>query len=124
MRRRGSILLELMLALAIFVAFAIVCVRLMDEASMHTSRAAELSTAVDLCQSAITRLEAGDASATTLNGPTSDVAGEGWELAVRTEKSDVEGLMKVEVEALRAWGGAEKRSILTLRAVVPDGSGS
>lgn len=113
-------LLELMLALAIFVAFAIVCVRLMDEASMHATRTVEMSTAVDLCQSAITRLETGEASATMLQGQSPL---DGWELAVRTEKIDVEGLMKVEVEALRSLNGTEKRSILVLRAVVPDGGG-
>jgi hypothetical protein len=134
MKRTGSALLELLLALAIFVVFAIVCVRMLDQASATAASAVEQSIGMDLCRTAMVKIEIGAATPETLSGPVRAEAGSsaetpprsatGWELVIQTEPSDVEGMLNLSVEAVRELPGGARRSAARLFGVIPDARGN
>ncbi len=119
-RSRGAILLEAMLALAIFIMAALAVLAIVDRAmsSLHAVRSTER--AALLARSAMAQIEAGVYLPQALNGPvgatTADEegagiarGGEGWELEVDTEPSSVRGLTLVHVTAIRRTPGSEER---------------
>lgn len=111
---RGAILLEVLLALALFVAGALVIMAAMDGSAGAISRARDTARAADLARSAMSRIEAGQARPETMSGPVMDENGEvledeAWELEVRTEPAGPAGLSKVTVRAmLRPTPGSDR----------------
>lgn len=138
--RRGTLLLEVMLALTLFVAAALMILAILGRSLDALSEARARQTACDLARSAMSRIEAGIASPESLNGPArlfdgplnapgDDAPTESeWELVVETEPSLFEGLTLVTVTARRAAEGgapdggepegAADRSAYTLRQLV------
>lgn len=119
--RRASILLEVILAVSIFTAAALVVLRQVSFASDAVLRARDQERAADLARSAMAMIEAGLETPETLSGPLAPArvafglgsasktapTGEAylnWELAVEVEPSPFEGLSKVRVTAV--WGVA------------------
>ncbi len=128
--RRGGILLEVMLALALLVVGSMTILGAMSQ-SIHSIEATRLKQqAADLARSAMARIEAGIATPETLQGPVpawdsnpdsgedeligdtfSDEFGlaaelgwgeeSGWELEIDTSPSPFAGLAVVRVRALR-----------------------
>jgi len=133
-RRLGVMLLEVVVALAIFVVAALAVLSAVQRATAAAVLARDQSYAMDLAQSAIAKIEAGIARAETLNGPVpawdereaSEAAavdtGEGfspsaqfndkpapvsgWELEIRTRATSYDGLTAVTVVARRLRGSA------------------
>lgn len=123
--RRGALLLELVLALAIFVVAGSAILMLVDRTLTGTMRLRQQERAADLARSAMARIEAGIDTPMTLNGPvppwrdeeTPDVGGglassaapeTGWELRIDTEPSQFRGLTRVTVTAQRRREGQEQ----------------
>lgn len=113
-RERGALLLEVVLALAIFVSAGIAILSLMGGALDSLGALRERVRAADLARSAMARIEAGIADPIALNGPVRawedeeggpgvDMSprGSGWELAIETEPSEFAGLTRVSVTARR-----------------------
>lgn len=135
--RRGTLLLEVMLALTLFVATALMILAILGRSLDALSEARARQTACDLARSAMSRIEAGIASPESLNGPAQLFDGplnapgddapteSDWELVVETEPSLFEGLTLVTVTARRTAEedggeaeGARDRSEYTLRQLV------
>jgi type II secretory pathway pseudopilin PulG len=133
---RGSILLEVILAVAIFTAAALVVLRQVSFASDAVQRARDQERAADVARSAMAMLEAGLETPETLNGPlaparvayglgsTTKAAPSAetfinWELVVDVQPSPFEGLAKVRVTAI--WGGGQsvERARYSLAQLVP-----
>jgi hypothetical protein len=112
---RGSILLEVLLAIAIFVAAGIATLRVADMATNAASRTALRAKAEDLARSAMAKLEAGVATSETLSGPvkpesddeTLSPEDEGWEIEIETEPSRFAELTHVTVRVIRRTGERE-----------------
>lgn len=137
-RRRGALLLEAMLALAIFVMAAAAVLTLVDGAREGMGRVRKDRHAADLARSAMAKLEAGLETPQTLNGPVKSWASEtaettvvsiggdsseaegGWELHIETEPSQFKGLTSVTVRAFRPVAGDPERveGAYTLRQLV------
>lgn len=114
---RGAILLECLLALAIFVAAGVSVMALVDQATGSLERVRDVQRAADLARSTMSRLEAGIATPETMSGPVRSIAFDsdaeeqetGWELEVETEPSDFQGLSRVTVRAIkRPFEGADR----------------
>lgn len=126
MRRCGAILLETMLALAIFVMAGLAIGGSMRLGMASMSAARDQARALDLARSALARIEAGLETPLSLNGPVKpwvaapdawegdafeDELSEavlaeedpdsGWELEIETSPSEFEGLSTVRVRAVR-----------------------
>jgi hypothetical protein len=112
--RRGWLLLECLLSLALFLAAAVVVFEAVGRSSDSVHLTRRVMQAADLARSAMSRIEAGDALPETLSGPVemgtdSAAAGEHWELEVQTEAAGPTGLMRVSVRAiLRPYEGSER----------------
>jgi len=117
---RGALLLEAMLALAIFVMAGLAVLAIVDRAmdTLRTVRNTERASL--LARSAMAKIEAGIVLPQALNGPVAstdideDASGDasgptGWELDVSTEPWSVRGLTLVRVTALRRTTGSEGR---------------
>lgn len=112
--RSGAILLECLLALAIFVGGAVTVLALVDRSIGDMGRVRETRTAADLAKSAMARIEAGDATAEALAGRvredgTEDDAADGdayWELEIGTAPTAFQGLTRVAVRAVKREGSA------------------
>jgi type II secretory pathway pseudopilin PulG len=121
--RRGVMLLEVVLALALVVVVGLVVLSAVSQSTGALRAAREKQVAVDLARSAMAKLEAGIETTTTLSGPVQawsedmnlaevpqDGDETGWELAVESEPSSFDGLTYVTVTARRAsvdgWAGA------------------
>ncbi|HYE60483.1 MAG TPA: hypothetical protein VD997_00680 [Phycisphaerales bacterium] len=117
---RGAILLECVLALALFVAAGLTIMGMMDRAASSVADTRDYEIAVDVARSAMAQIEAGIASPETLNGPVpqwrdamdatfdDDLPDEsGWNLEITTEPSQFDGLTKVSVRAFRQDPGSE-----------------
>lgn len=120
---RGSILLEVILAVAIFTAAALVVLRQVSFASDAVQRARDQERAADLARSAMAMIEAGLETPETLSGPISPArvayglasatrtaptaeTFANWEMTVEVNPSPFEGLSKVRVTAVWGAGGA------------------
>jgi Tfp pilus assembly protein PilV len=109
---RGAVLLEVLLALALFVAVAMTTLGLTDRVIQSTMDLQEAQRAADLARTAMTRLEAGLATPETLSGAVRTegsedelgVISEGWEIEVQTSPSRFPELTEVTVRALRRSG--------------------
>jgi hypothetical protein len=124
--RRGALLLEIILALAIFVMAGSAILALVDRTASGVERARGAAKAADLARSAMARIEAGIGTPQTLNGPVlawpesddaraeDDESGDGiissggiappesgWELEIDTEPSEFTGLTKITVRAIK-----------------------
>lgn len=135
-RQSGSILLEVILAVAIFTAAALVVLRQVSFASDAVVRARDQERAADVARSAMAMLEAGLETPETLNGPlaparvayglgsTSKAAPSAetfanWELVVDVQPSPFEGLAKVRVMAIWGSGQSVERARYSLAQLVP-----
>ena len=136
--RRGALLLEAMLALAIFVMAGSAVLALVSGSRQAMERVALDRHAADLARSAMAKIEAGVESAQSLNGPVkpwsadpgSEIVfqvggddpsqrGTGWELRIETEKTQFTGLTKVSITAWKRRGsGDEVAASYTLRQLV------
>lgn len=142
-RSRAVLLLEMVLAIALFVSAGLAILALVGQ-STDTLRAVRARQhAVDLARSAMARIESGLARPETLNGPvrpwiegdTARGEGErefvdtppplgGWELRVESEPSGFPGLVLVSVTARRTETAGAVASSYTLRQLVPDSAGT
>lgn len=116
-------LLEVLLALAVFVMGGIAILALVDGSISGLRATRDTQRAADLARSAVSMIEAGIARPETLNGPAqrwdpgTDVMGDdeadsagfeeappsgsGWELEIDTEPSRFDGLTKLTVRAFK-----------------------
>lgn len=114
--RRGQLLLELLLSVAIFVAAAITISSIVRRAQDSLRQARDQHVAADLAQTALARIESGLATPESVNGPVpdwpsddpdaptgfDDAAPTGvWRIEITTEASQFPGLTKVSVTARR-----------------------
>jgi hypothetical protein len=119
--RRGLLLMEALLALAIFVMIGIAILSMVHGAGTTVARSRDAARAADLARSAMAMLEAGMATPRTLSGPVRSWAeaqeradefafglgnevgpgGSPWELEIETSPSEFTGLTRVTVRALR-----------------------
>lgn len=123
MQYRGSVLLEVVVAIAVFVGVALAVMACVDRATGGLERARGVQRAADLARTAMSQLEAGLATTATLNGPVAVVEGldgpgvpyaggdsgdgeSGWELEVQTEPSEFASLTKVTIIAMKRPPGA------------------
>lgn len=132
--RRGSLLLECLLALALFIGAGLSILAMIDLASGSVERSRDALRAADVARSAMSRIEAGLVSPESIAGPVragdlglaDDDAGDAeaqtlWELEVSTEPLGVGGLTRVRVRAfLRAGEGSDmERASCTLVEALP-----
>lgn len=111
--RRGALLLEAMLALAVFAMAGLAILGAMNRSSSALEAVGDARKAADLAASAMAEIEAGISRPETLHGqvPAWEPEGEGfadappapslWELEIETEASGFPGLTKVSVRALK-----------------------
>lgn len=135
--RPGGVLLEVMLAVALFVAAGLAVVSATDRASMASDHVRLAVRAGDLARSAMALIEAGLATPESLHGPVRSwralgggidegpvidgpAADErGWELQILTEPMPLEGVVKVSVEARLLSESGRLRASRRLIQVVP-----
>lgn len=121
MKRRGAILLECVVAVAIFVAAGLMVLGSVSRASESLERSREAEKAADLARSAMAKIESGLARPETLIGPVKpDDEGSGkvmresaatpWSLEIETEPSRFAGLTRVTVKAVKRSGSTESAS--------------
>ncbi len=123
---RGALLLEVMLAITLFVMGAIAILALLNDSTSGLASTRDAVRAADLARSAMARIEAGIGSVRTEHGPvplweddleahddlsgTSEI-GEGfadtpprpslWRIEVESEPTDFDGLTRVTVRAIK-----------------------
>jgi hypothetical protein len=142
--RPGALLLETMLALAIFIMAAAAILTMVDQSLTGLGRSRLSEQAVDVARTAMAKIEAGIATPQSLHGPVrpwleeaaqrgdgagSSVYDEGagptpWELQIGTEPSQFAGLTRVTVTAIRRDDrrGDAVAAMYTLRQLVRLGS--
>ena len=130
--QRGAVLLECVLALALFVACGLVVMSMMDRATNSVVYTRDAEEAVDVARTAMAKIEAGIATPQTLNGPVpvwhdeedgtydeSLPTGTLWTLEIGTEPSQFDGLTSVTVKAVKqAQGSDEELASYTLHQLV------
>jgi len=138
MRRRGALLLEVAIAVALFALAGLAILAMLRDASASLRREGERLKAIDLASSALASIEAGVATPDSLDGPvpawTEEGAGgefedrppepTGWSLEIDTERALFDGLSIVTVHVLRqASPGAqgEEEEVYRLRRLVRTG---
>jgi len=115
---RGAILLECLLALALFVAGGVSILAMIDGSIVRMERVRDLRHAADLARSAMARIETGESSAEALQGRVladgeeadagTTPAGEAaWELEVETSPAAFPGLTRVTVRAMKRTAADE-----------------
>jgi type II secretory pathway pseudopilin PulG len=131
----ASILLEVILAVAIFTAAALVVLRQVSFASDAVQRARDQERAADLARSAMAMIEAGLETPETLSGPMAPArvayglaAGSrtaptaesyaNWEMTVEVNPSPFEGLTKVRVTAVWGNGTTAERARFSVAQLV------
>jgi hypothetical protein len=124
-RRRGAVLLDAMLAVAIFVSAGSAILVLCDRSLAGLERERVKMQACDLARSAMARIEAGIDSAQALNGLVRTDSGlapgsGSWELKIETDPSQFTGLTRVSVTALRHARADDEQVVesYTLRQLV------
>lgn len=139
---RGGILLEVLLAIAIFAATAGVVLGMISDALAALSRSQERAAAVDIARSALARLEAGllnitdlragrvmsrlDESADGGSSAEADIGAErdddaaraGLAVDVSTRRADWSGLSLVELRVRRIDADPDSAPLCTLRQLV------
>lgn len=112
-RNGGALLLEVLIALAVFVGAGLAIISVLEQSLSAMSRMRDARQASDLAASAMARLEAGIDTPETLDGEVpawedqSDgstlvaPAGGRWEIDVRTDTSQFPGVIRVTVEAIK-----------------------
>jgi len=113
----GALLMEALVALAVFLMAGIGILALMHQGRESMRRADELVRACDLARSAMARLECGLAGVTELDGPASlwgaqdaatighnTPASDEWMIEVQTRRSGVDGLTAVTIVARKENG--------------------
>lgn len=125
--RRGGVLLEVLLALVLFVSAAMATLGVVDRLIENSYTLEQRRIAADLARSAMAKLEAGLATPETLSGPVRPEEDDGgtaeisdWVLEVQTETSPFPNLTNVSVTAMLAPGGdiENPKSSFTLRQLV------
>lgn len=122
MARRGAILLELLLAVALLAMAGMAVYGAIGRAAENAARARDRLRAADLAWSAVALVESGLARAETLEGPIgansplrteqegsggfdSDAGSfEGWELSIETSPSRFVGLVELRITAIKRVG--------------------
>ena len=116
--RRGSVLLEILLSIALFAGAAVFTLMALRNALAGTQRAAVRMRAVDLAASRMAEIERGIES--EADGSPADP--DGLRIAVETEPSAFPGLVLTTVRVLGPAGegtaGGEEREIFALRQLV------
>ena len=109
MKRRGGLLLEVMISMALFIGAALVILRVMGDARTSLQRSAVLQQAVDLAMTRIGELELGLVSLADLRAMGRQERGEFDDLEasteplgirVRTERTQWDGLVLLELDVL------------------------
>lgn len=115
--RRGAILLETLIAIALFAGAALFVIAALRESSAATERAALRTRAADLARSAISDLEAGLATETEI---VRRELGEedALRIEVRTTPSSFEGLTLVEVAVRAVADDGVDTVVVTMRQLV------
>lgn len=121
--RTGGILLETMLALAVFVAAGSLVLGVMTDCTRAIARAERLASAVDCARSLMAEFEAGLRSMGDLAGGDLEEVPPPWEdfrVEARTRRSDFEGLVLAEIGVFeRDAAAGETRAIFSLRQLLP-----
>lgn len=103
--RGGAVLLETLLALALFVAAGLAILAYVDRAQSAVQQTRDVARAADLARSAMSRIEAGVDTPETLSGPVQgdgeQPSAEAWEIEVQTEPAGPPGLSRVTVRAIK-----------------------
>lgn len=120
-RRRGVVLLECLLALALFVACGLSVMAMMDRAMASVAATRDAQIAADVARTAMAQIEAGLGTPETMNGPVPEwrddrdasfdeslPTGALWHLEVTTEPSQFEGLTRVSVRAYKQAAASEQ----------------
>jgi hypothetical protein len=107
------VLLEVVLAIAIFVMAGTAILVLEDGSLSGLSRTRDVERARDLACSAMARLESGLDTARTLSGPVKPEKGIAtppgeWDLKIESEPSQFSGLTHVTVTARKLAGGGDE----------------
>lgn len=135
MIRRGALLIEGMVAVAVFVAAGLAILAAMRSAAHEARRERDLLRAMDLARSAMSSMEAGLATPEQLDGPvpkwSEDSAGfddalpepSGWSIQIDTATSSFDGLAMITVRVSRTVGrSGEAIEVYTLHQLVRLGS--
>lgn len=106
-------LLEAVLALAVFVIAGGAILNLVRQTMTGLDQSRLTARAADLARSTMAKIEAGIDTPQTLNGPLERQPGEesmrsGWELRIDTEPSQFRGLTRVTVEAVKLGEGSKE----------------
>lgn len=129
-RRRGALLLEVLLALAVFITAGLAVLSAVERAAGSAEWVRDMQMAADLARSAMSRIEAGLDDPIALSGPArrwmdgdEPIAGErtvggAWELRIETTPAPFDGLTLVAVTALREEGDGVPAVSCTLRQLV------
>jgi type II secretory pathway pseudopilin PulG len=137
MNRRGAMLLEMMLALAIFVMAGTAILTLVDGSVRSLERARLHAQAADLARTAMAKIEAGIATPRSLHGPARSWLEEaaergeapedlsaprqgptGWELRIESDPSQFAGLTRVTITAAKLDASEAPLVSYTLRQLV------
>ena len=123
--RRGALLLETLLAMALFVAAAGYTLVVLRDAIASADRLERRSEALALAGSRLAAIEAGIISMTSEEGLEEEVAREtGMQVEVSVSRSTIEGLSLVEVRVLDLSGDdtGEPPTLARLASLLPEGS--
>jgi type II secretory pathway pseudopilin PulG len=119
--RRGAVLLELMVSVAIFAVAGLTILATVRQGMNAVERARVLERGADLARTAMSELEAGLIAPESLSGPVDE---DGlWELDVTVDPSEFEGLRVVTVAALQVRATGEPRTVFELTQLVRLGDG-
>lgn len=122
-RRGGGILLETMLALALFVATGSLVLGVMTDCTRAIARAERLASAVDCARSLMAEFEAGLRPMGDLTGGEFEELPPPWDafrVEARTRRSDFAGLVLAEIGVFEAGPeGTASGSIFSLRQLLP-----
>ena len=122
-RRAGGILLETMLALAVFVATGSLVLGVMTDFTRAIARAERLASAVDCARSLMAEFEAGLRPMGDLAAGELEEVPPPWEVfrvEARTRRSDFEGLVLAEIGVFeRDAATADAPAIFSLRQLLP-----
>ncbi len=124
MTRRGALLIEGMVAVAVFVAAGLAILAAMRGAAHEARRERDLLRAMDLARSTLSSLESGLATPEQLDGPvpkwSEESAGfedaptepSGWSLTIETSPSSFDGLVMITVRVSRGSDRSDQREEL------------
>lgn len=126
-RRHGALLLEVVLALAVFIMAGLAVLSAVERAAGSAEWVRDMHMAADLARSAMSRIEAGLDDPIALSGPARrwmdddappESAGPGWTLRIETTPSPFDGLTLVAVTAQREESRGARAVSCTLRQLV------